>query len=437
MPRKRNASQIKRLLVPQSIALKPHASVTIIGGGLAGCAVARALADRGALVTILEREATIATQTSAHPAAVVFPMVAKYATPLRRFYAAGFEAIHQKMGELILLGDFHDWYEVGAIHLLVNDRLKHLWEVLQQTPMPQDWVQCWPAKEVALATQGRLRQPALYYPRAGHLNPMAMAKALIQHPAIVLQTFREAIALNPQPNGWHIATGSNQFEADALVLAAGLDVLRFPQTDWLPLDCVRGQLAYIPLQNAPRSPAQVICHEGYLIPNCAVGHIAGATFQAETRETQLKGECHQRLMDQLNRWLPGFLQHPPPMAGRVAFRAQSPDYLPMVGPVPDYAAFLNHFSHLHHGRTPNPAPTVPYHRRLFVSVGHASRGTISCWLAATLLAQLIMGGPAVLPDDLMSAINPGRFILRALRRNKTLPQPAIPLDSLPARLNLN
>ena len=45
----------------------------VIGGGIAGCSTAYALAQRGIKVTLLERNTAIASEASGNPQAMLYP----------------------------------------------------------------------------------------------------------------------------------------------------------------------------------------------------------------------------------------------------------------------------------------------------------------------------------------------------------------------------
>ena len=65
-------------------------------------------------------------------------------------------------------------------------------------------------------------------------------------------------------------------------------------------------------------------------------------------------------------------------------------------------------------------PRVP---GLYLINGFGARGIVWSALAGELLACLITAAPLPLPDDLVGAVDPGRFLLR--RRNRRLrAQPA-------------
>ena len=111
------------------------------------------------------------------------------------------------------------------------------------------------------------------------------------------------------------------------------------------------------------------------------------------------------------------------LGGRAAFRCTTPDYLPLVGPVADAAAFNRVYAPLARDATEHlttPAPWVP---GLYVNTGHGSRGLITAPLSGEVIAACVEGEPAPLPRSLLNGLHPSRFLLRNLVRRKT-PRPA-------------
>lgn len=70
------------------LSAKKHAIV--VGAGLAGCATARSLANRGWQVTVLEREARIAGQASGNAQGMLYLKLSAAHTPLSQLVLAGF-----------------------------------------------------------------------------------------------------------------------------------------------------------------------------------------------------------------------------------------------------------------------------------------------------------------------------------------------------------
>ncbi|MCB1844299.1 MAG: FAD-dependent oxidoreductase, partial [Halioglobus sp.] len=97
-------------------------------------------------------------------------------------------------------------------------------------------------------------------------------------------------------------------------------------------------------------------------------------------------------------------------------RCASPDYLPLVGPVPDVAAFITRFAGLRRNARQYIDQQAPCLPGLYVSTGHGSRGLTSTPLAAEMLASMICNEPLPLERSLSRALSPARFLVRDLVR---------------------
>jgi len=104
--------------------------------------------------------------------------------------------------------------------------------------------------------------------------------------------------------------------------------------------------------------------------------------------------------------------------GRVGFRCASPDYLPLVGPVPAREQFLQTFAGLRNNARQRIDSRGDYVPGLYLNTAHGSRGLTSTPLAAELLASLICREPLPLPRSLCRALAPARFLIRDLSRNR-------------------
>ncbi len=100
------------------------------------------------------------------------------------------------------------------------------------------------------------------------------------------------------------------------------------------------------------------------------------------------------------------------LAGGVGFRCVATDRLPMVGAIVDVDRARADRAGLA-GAHPADLPRLS---GLYGAFAFASRGLSWSGLAAEALASEIDGEPAPLQRSLLDAIDPGRFVLKALRR---------------------
>jgi tRNA 5-methylaminomethyl-2-thiouridine biosynthesis bifunctional protein len=174
----------------------------------------------------------------------------------------------------------------------------------------------------------------------------------------------------------------------------------------LPLRAARGQVSHLPAA-AGSAPDIVVCRLGYVTPAIDGLRCAGATFCRRRRRDRAACSRPCRKPGQ-TRFHPAGLRQghrPGDLGGRVGFRPLSPDRLPMIGAVADATA-------IEAARPSRPLAEMPRLPGLYLINGFGARGIVWSALAGELLACLITGAPLPLADDLVSAVDPGRFLLR-------------------------
>ncbi|MBM4053016.1 MAG: tRNA (5-methylaminomethyl-2-thiouridine)(34)-methyltransferase MnmD [Planctomycetes bacterium] len=97
-------------------------------------------------------------------------------------------------------------------------------------------------------------------------------------------------------------------------------------------------------------------------------------------------------------------------------RAASQDHLPMIGPIADDGQFTEAYRAIRHGPRAQAWPPCPHAPGQWCSIGHGSHGMLTTPLAAELIADLAFGTPRVIADELLPFLLPQRFALRALKR---------------------
>src|SRR5690606_18354984 len=106
----------------------------------------------------------------------------------------------------------------------------------------------------------------------------------------------------------------------------------------IPTRAIRGQVSHV--ATPARLPDCVLCHEGYVTAAPRGGLWIGATFDPDDRDPDVRAADHQRNLASLHTAIPGLVRSDSVVdTGRVGFRAASPDYLPLAGPVAAQPAF--------------------------------------------------------------------------------------------------
>jgi tRNA 5-methylaminomethyl-2-thiouridine biosynthesis bifunctional protein len=208
------------------------------------------------------------------------------------------------------------------------------------------------------------------------------------------------------------AAGDVIAAAPVLILANATTARHFAVTAHLPLRAARGQVSHL-AATAGSAPDVVVCRLGYVTPAIDGLRCAGATFSVDDGEAALRESDHAENLAKLDFILPGYGKgiQARDLAGRVGFRPLSPDRLPMIGAIGDAAAIDPDAP----SRALAEMPRLP---GLYLINGFGARGIVWSALAGELLACLITAAPLPLPDDLVDAVDPGRFLLRGRSRRQ-------------------
>jgi len=357
-------------------------SVIVAGAGLAGATTARALAERGWNVRVLD-PAGIATGASGNRAGVVYTTPSGAATPQNRFYQASY--LHAT-----------DWlkrFDAAGIGTF-NGVIQHITNATQQRKLQQATSSGhWPAAQMQW-----LDDDTVMLADGGYLQPAGWCAVLLDHPAI---SFDKARVESIDASGRAALSSGDCDHADAVVLCIAGAASALPGLPGFPLRRIRGQVTECRATRASRRWERAQCHDGYLTPAVDGLHCLGATFDPRDPDPAPRDSDDRANLEQLRDRLPECWQQ---LGGgdievvsrRVAFRCQANDYLPVVGHVPG-------------SRNQASAP-------LMLNLGHGSRGISGTPLVADLLADTLSKMPTAVDKAMQDALDPARFELRAHAR---------------------
>jgi tRNA 5-methylaminomethyl-2-thiouridine biosynthesis bifunctional protein len=215
-----------------------------------------------------------------------------------------------------------------------------------------------------------------------------------------------ALTLSRVDSQWQVLDEDGVLIAAAptVILAAGAQAVHFTQAAGLPLYAVRGQVTHLDPASLPARPF-VVCRESYMTPPHEGIVCVGATYDAQDDDASLRPSSQRDNIEKTAAIL-GVPPFEAPLAGRTGFRCMAPDRMPLVGALPDPGV----------PRRCEQLRDVPRWPGLFGLLGYASRGLTWAPLAAELLACQLEGEPLPLENQLLAAIDPGRFVLKERRR---------------------
>lgn len=397
-------------------------AVLVVGGGLAGCATAASLAARGWQVTLLERHAALATEASGNPQGVLYLKLSAHGTALSQLVVGGFGYTRRQLARL---QDGRDWSACGVLQLAFDAREAER-QARLASAFPSDLLRPVDAAEAAQLAGVPLEQGGLWFEEAGWVHPPALCQALVAHPRIRVVTGAEAFALQREDGLWQARQGDRLLaSAPVAVLCTASEVLRFPAAAHLKLKRIRGQITSLPATASSRALRSVLCAEGYIAPVRADEHTLGASFNFQRDDLELSAAEHADNLGMLRQISPHLAEalhserlDPQHLQGRAAFRSTTPDYLPLIGPLVDAAAFSAAYIALGKDASRRIDTPAPWLEGLYVNCGHGSRGLISAPLAGELLAAWLDDEPLPLPRAVAEACHPSRFLLRELIRGR-------------------
>lgn len=345
-------------------------SATVLGGGLAGSAVAAALADRGVAVRVLDVAGRMPGGASANPRVIAEPVLEAGDTPIRRLRWIGWRCLQaecrgrppQGAGCGLLHGDLPRWRRIA--------------EALGSGHPVAAWVD---AEEASHHAGMPLDRGGLLVPSAGWLSP-----------AELLGRRWDRV----RAAGGRVAAAADPAEVAAAIAAASPSTPVIDATGgghpglgitW-PVEPVRGQVSLVPPTEVTAGIRIVLCGRSACLPVHEGRHLIASTYDHHDAGDEIREADHARILGGLAEGRPAVaraLGGVRPDGAWAGVRRTTPDRRPLIGAVPDRPGVL-------------------------VSLAHGSRGVVGGAFGGALLAAMACGEPWPAFIDDLDAVAPTR-----------------------------
>jgi len=399
-------------------------SAIVIGAGLAGAQLAFALAERGLRVTVLEKN-TVGSGASSNFQGAIYSRLSSSDDPLSNFnkYAQVYaDNFYQRHSLFDTCGD-----RSGVLHLCSTEKEAARLKDFSSQFYSSEKFEYLTRDHASTSASIDLKHDALSIKNSGWLHPKSLCTQLLGHKNIQVIEHEGIEQLEQKENTWFAHSTNQSYTADVCIICNARDALAFDQSAHLPIKAIRGQVTHCESNPKLNNLKNVICGEGYLCPSANFNdeklHSLGATFNLKDESLDVRESDHERNLLGLSDIFADKAIHSETRVssvfpGNVGFRSTSPDYFPIVGPLPRIEETAERFSRLSKKANAKIDECGAYYSGLYCSLAYGSRGLAYTPLTSTLLADLITGSYLAIPRSLYKHLHPARFAIRALMKNK-------------------
>ena len=388
----------------------------VVGAGLAGCAMADALARRGWRATVIEASARTGGAVADIPLLAQHPALSPGADRRSRLLVAALLASRRLAGRF---GAALTW--CGRFQPMPLD------EAGRRTGgMPPSVAQA-----VACSTRemhGVEGMPGIWFPDCAMADPQQWWRQVLQTSRVTLRLSQPVSAITRQAGRWQAIDEQGGVIASAavMVLANQAGALELAEMPPLAAGRLRKSCIQVAVGTAEVDGAGSID---------TIGTATGTGLPAARRPAILGGSSYRLeypgrccVIGPLRPGIDDLARHaidlPPPTIGDEAYRWRLShpgerlllrDNLPMIGAAPDIVSIAAARADFER----NDRLPLPRREALHLLTGLGGRGLLWSVIGAEMIAAAIDGEPPVVEPELEDAVDPARFLKRGLRRAAT------------------
>lgn len=360
------------IAAPPKSETSKQRKIAIIGAGIAGLSSAWAFAQRGHQVTIYEQNEPL-SGASGNPLALLNPKLC----PI--------EQAHEHLMTLSWQHALNFYPQFKAfrpiqVQQIASKNADELLGLLEQYPenvlTANTTLECFPETEF----------PILTLHQAGAVSPHQLRDEILQHANIRIEKVKIS---RLESNGSQVTLWQDQqiiaITDHAIVCCAKQSAELFE--NYPVLKPIRGQVSWVENSQRPLALDQAYSYGGYCMQLDTAQLILGASFYPNRDDAEVLTEDHVHNYELIHNVFPKYAQGLPSVdtwQGRASVRAQSLDYLPLVGKIQNFG-------------------------QIYTFAGLGSKGFLFAPLCSEILAALILGELCPVPQSLLDKLNPQRF----------------------------
>ena len=373
----------------------------VIGGGLAGTSIANNLARRGVKVTILEKNANIAQETSGQIALTAHPILHKELTPKMLLSLLGFSYLREYLSKLqknSLISIFSNGVFQIASDKKKEDRFKLGISLARSKNIPITFYD--DKNKIKEISNIGISKKGIFFSNAFSLSPYEFCQANIKHKRIRTLYHKNIsqIQFEKTKKLWQLynSKGNILLESPILILACAYYIKNFPLLKKVPLKKIRGQNFLFNLAKYRLEPKCTLTYDGYIIPkvDSKQNSLIGASFEESNFNINVEKSqnlnLYKKFITNLENLCNNFEQNldlRKELEGaqtKVAFRTTTPDRMPVCGELQE--------------------------KNLYVKIAYGSYGlTFAPILSEYLATKICNEKNSLLPEKIIQAISPNRY----------------------------
>lgn len=390
-------------------------TATVIGGGVAGCSTAYALANRGWQVTLIEQKPSIADCGSGNPQGVLYAKLSSDMNPHSQFYLNGY--LHSLNVLKQAMPDKQHWQDTGVLQLAFSEKEAKRQKEFNNKHALDEVVRYVTPEEASQIAGTPIEQSGLFFKNGAWVSPKHWCEALCQHKNIQVCTSESVTDIEQvESHQWSITTNKQTIESSVVVVTAAQHSKDLTQLSFLPTKSIPGQVTQAQCDEKSIQLNAVLCGSSYVAPQHNGKLVFGASYRLKSVDENVYEEDNTDNLENLRKDFPsvGNQIENEPLLGRASTRCAVPDYTPIVGPVLKAEQFLNEFSDLSKSKNWKFQQPAMFHQGLYVNCGHGSRGLSSAPLCSEIIAAQINGEPLPIQKNLADILSPSRFLVKQL-----------------------